>query len=122
MTIPQVNWTYRAAPIRVIDGDTIVCLVDNGFRNREEHSIRLAGVDTPEIFSGTAEEKAAGQAAKALVQDWIADAEFDAMAKWPLIVQTEKDRQSFNRYVGRIWSTASGECLNDWLIARGYGT
>lgn len=120
--IPQPNSVYRARPLRVIDGDTIICLIDNGFRNREEHSIRLIGVFTPEINKGTEVERDKGLFARSEVQEWIWQAESRSpLVAWPLIIQTEMDKQTFNRYIGRIWSLASGDCLNDWLIGKGYG-
>jgi endonuclease YncB( thermonuclease family) len=41
-------WRYRAKPIRAIDGDTFVAMVDNGFYSRQEVHIRIADINTPE--------------------------------------------------------------------------
>jgi endonuclease YncB( thermonuclease family) len=119
---PDLDWVYRAKPVRVVDGDTIVLLVDNGFRNREEHSFRLLGVDTPEIFSGPAEERARGAEAKTETARWLAKAiELGGVGEeWPLVIRTQKDKQTFNRYIAEVWD-ADGECLNDLLRALGHG-
>ncbi|MHA2055084.1 MAG: thermonuclease family protein [Candidatus Hodarchaeales archaeon] len=56
-------------PLRVVDGDTIVVNIDLGFHLYTEEYVRLAGVDTPEIFGKYAEEK--GKLAKLFVGMWI---------------------------------------------------
>lgn len=42
-------YTYRALLERVIDGDTICARVDLGFRNWVTQTLRLRGIDTPEV-------------------------------------------------------------------------
>jgi len=116
----ELNWTYRAKPVRVVDGDTIILLIDNGFYNREEHSIRLLGVDTPEIFSGPADERVRGQEAKSKTALWIAEA-VENGPEWPLLIQTEKDKQTFGRFIAEVWSVASKLSLNAYLKQQGYG-
>lgn len=39
---------YRAFCTRVIDGDTVEVTIDLGFKIFHGHSVRLAGLDTPE--------------------------------------------------------------------------
>jgi len=43
-------WTFRGRVIEVIDGDTLDCEVDLGFRAQKQIRVRLADVDTDEIF------------------------------------------------------------------------
>ena len=64
---------YPMQPLRVVDGDTIVVNIDLGFHLYTEEYIRLAGVDTPEIFGRHAEEK--GKLAKLFVAFWISEIE-----------------------------------------------
>ncbi len=68
-------WHYRAIIIRVVDGDTVVALIDKGFGDFRQEYLRLAGIDAPELrprTGTTAErdaEKAAAKVAKARVVD-----------------------------------------------------
>lgn len=89
-------WHYRAKPVRVIDGDTLILLVDTGFGSRHEATIRLAGIDAPELIS---EE---GKRAKEALIEMI-----DSSAEWGLRVTTKKlrtgtDAMSFARYLGDV--------------------
>lgn len=117
MTTVMTLWTYRARPLHVIDGDTIYVTVDHGMRIQSVQSLRLNGVDCPEIYGGTEEEKAAGRAARAFVVDWLAAV---PQVDWPLFIQTEKDKQSFNRYVAAV-TDVDGRNLIDDIIAAGHG-
>ena len=56
------TYSYGATVLRVIDGDTLLCNVDLGFKLRWEHPVRLWGIDAPEL--GTE----AGEKAKAYVE------------------------------------------------------
>lgn len=120
--LPVVNWTYKAQLLEITDGDTVKLTIDNGFFNREVHAIRLRGVNTPEIFTKDAEEKARGQVAKEIVQDWFNEANVCReleMTDWPLILVTQKDKQTFNRYIGDVYCVC-GEWLNEYLRKAGY--
>lgn len=44
-------YTYRAILKRVIDGDTLLVHIDMGFRTWISQTIRLRGIDTPEVTS-----------------------------------------------------------------------
>ena len=54
-------WFYRAKVARVIDGDTVVLLVDRGMHEFAVLKVRLAGIDAPEMRprQGTPESRAA---------------------------------------------------------------
>lgn len=122
--LPTVNYTYRAQLVHtshVIDGDTIRLLVDNGFYNREFHAFRLLNVNTPEIFTKDAEERALGYIAKGEVHNWLDGSLACADgAEWPLIIVTEKDKQTFNRYIAEVYCNGCGDSLNQYLIKKGY--
>lgn len=115
-------WTYRARLDRVVDGDTVYLTVDLGMRVLTTVSIRLSGVDTPEINRGDDAEREAGRAARDQVAAWLSEAaDLADDPDWPLIVETDRDRRSFNRYLGWI-TTARGRSLNEYLIGLGYGS
>jgi len=114
--MPKVSWTFNCRILRVVDGDTVRVLTDLGFRAYQEMSIRLAGVDTPEIFRGDEEERAAGMVAKQLVEDWF------KQHGEHYVMTTDKDRSSFNRYIALSFlHEETGDDLIQMLIDQGYG-
>jgi len=60
--LPAHRFHYAAELLRVIDGDTIVVRIDLGFDTWRKETIRLRGIDTPEMDSK--EGKAARQFVK----------------------------------------------------------
>jgi hypothetical protein len=105
-------WDYRAALIKVTDGDTIVLLVDTGFHGRQEVELRLAGVSAPEL------SQPGGVETRTFVGDWL-QAHSSPLMRWPLRVQTQTntnpepiERRSFTRYIGWVHSFATGMSLN----------
>jgi len=62
-------YTYRGIVTRVVDGDTLYVVIDLGFHITITQLVRLADIDTPEIFRPkTPEELRLGRAAKARVE------------------------------------------------------
>lgn len=98
-------WQYRAALVRVIDGDTLVMNLDLGFHVRTEQHIRLLNVSAPEM--GTP----GGVESHAFVQAWTDEGVTRAWPSvWPFVVGTEtatgvdaEARRSRTRYMGRVW-------------------
>ena len=66
-------YRYKAALIRVIDGDTIDALVDLGFDVWIKKRIRLYGIDTPETRTRDLEEKKAGKDAERRLVEILRD-------------------------------------------------
>ena len=62
-------YEYNAKCLRVVDGDTIIALVDLGFSTWKKVRVRLDGINTPESRTRDLEEKKRGLAAKARLQD-----------------------------------------------------
>ncbi len=111
-------YVRRCRLLRVVDGDTQHLLIDYGYRMRGEHAIRLLGVDCPEIYSGTREEKARGQAAKQFAMDWYRQQSHDVNPEWPFWIASEK-ADSFGRWLGDVYS-ARGEHLAAALLDAGH--
>ncbi len=112
-------WRYRARLVRVIDGDTVVLLVDTGFGSRMEATIRIAGINAPELptFPGY-------EARDALVGMLPGRLSLPNIDGWPLRVQTHKTRtgtddRSFTRYVGDVY-TEAGVNAGDLMVNAGY--
>ena len=51
----EVPYKYRGRVVHVVDGDTLDILVDVGFNISHKIRIRLANVDTPEIYRPSCE-------------------------------------------------------------------
>lgn len=115
-------WEYRATRPAIggyNDGDTVRLLVDVGFTGRMEVDVRLAYVMAPEA------RQAGGKEAARYVLDWLHAHSGDGTRRWPYRLITTPntaaeptERRTFARWVGVVYSMASGECLNDRL--RGY--
>lgn len=94
-TLPYI---YKVTDIvKVTDGDTYWLRLDVGFRQEILIDCRLSGYDCPERNSGSAFEKE--QAVKAT------EVATDFLLRWPgdLWVRTEKDPDSFGRWLGEVW-------------------
>ncbi|MBT7864487.1 MAG: hypothetical protein HN712_29535 [Gemmatimonadetes bacterium] len=107
--------TYLARIERVIDGDTMVVDVDLGFGLRLEQTVRLRGIDAPEM------DDAAGERARAHVRDLLAQA--------PRVVVTTRRRDKYGRWLVDLYFhprwrdgrriLASGRLLNTELVEAG---
>lgn len=86
--------TFRAVCRHVIDGDTLDVLLDLGFSVYVYQTLRVAGIDTPEIRSRDAAEKAKGFAAKARTRELVEGK--------PVLVRSCPDPQTFGRYVADV--------------------
>lgn len=96
------DYTFPADVVRVVDGDTAICRIDLGFRVSVEHSIRLADINSPELFRGTPEERKKGMLAKSALMNLVAQIKLSG-EEWPFLLKTDKDRQTFGRYIGWLW-------------------
>jgi endonuclease YncB( thermonuclease family) len=100
-------FTLSASVVRVIDGDTFVATGPAWHGVTVTETVRVLGVDTPEVTGPTA---AAGLAAKAFAAAWL--------GAGPVTVATCK-RDSFGRALGVV--TKGGVTLADALIQAGHG-
>lgn len=105
-------YEYRAQILRVIDGDTVRCRVDMGLDARLDLTLRLAGIDTPEL--PTAE----GIAARDTLTAWLADIGNE------VIVRTIKDRrEKYGRYLAKLYDPRNLQAsLNEQLVMAGLAT
>ena len=102
----------RCRVVSVTDGDTLRVTVDLGYRNYADHSVRLLGVDTPELRG---ESREAGLEAKRFVEEWVGA---HALGKWPFCIRSEK-ADSFGRYLGIIECANCDSTLNEELVVSG---
>lgn len=101
---------YKATVDRVVDGDTIVVLIDLGFTTwRHTQWLRLARIDAPEVHTVTRDE---GLAATAFLRELLPPGQ-------QLIVETIRDKHdSFKRYLAELW--LDGVNINDYMVAHGH--
>ncbi len=117
---------YRVRVERIIDGDTIQCVIDQGLRMYRGERLRLLSVNTPELRARDPAERLAASAAKNYTAAWVADhathasAETGTTADWPLIVRTVK-ADSFGRWLGDV-TCGGSHSLNADLLSSGHAT
>lgn len=117
-------WRFQARLVRVIDGDTAVLTVDTGFNTYAVHTVRLAGVNTPELHAKDLVTRAKALEAKEFtlrtLQQWSVTA---TPNDWPLHIETSKS-DVFGRWVAKITpstGTLPERDLSAALIAAGLG-
>jgi micrococcal nuclease len=105
---------YRAHCRLVVDGDTLDTLIDLGFNQYAYHTIRVDGVNTPELRSRDAAEKVRGGTAKARTAALVEGK--------PIVLRVSPDPTTFGRYVAEVWYR-EGEgwrSLGETLIREGH--
>lgn len=109
-------WTWQVIEVtRVVDGDTIDCVIDRGFGDRSHVRFRLAGIDTPEIYGRNASEE--GHKARQFVEDWF------GMDRPVVVVSYKADYATagigdgaFGRWLGSFYDAETLTGLSDALI------
>ncbi|MBW2523691.1 MAG: thermonuclease family protein [Deltaproteobacteria bacterium] len=108
-------YIYKAVVERVVDGDTLLTLIDLGFQVHRSQRLRLASIDTSEL--GTPE----GDHAKTFVEQELGQVDF-------VIIKTDKI-DLYGRYVAHVFYQpkmtdkhrifAEGQYLNQRLVEVG---
>jgi len=111
----ESTYIYKAIIERVVDGDTLLALIDLGFQVHKQQRLRLAAIDTPAL--GTRQ----GDRAAELVQHQLAQVDF-------CIIKTDKI-DLYGRYVAHVFYDpgeknrhrifAEGRYLNQRLVDEG---
>ena len=122
-------YEYPAQLVEVIDGDTVDVTVDLGFHIHRTIRLRLAGVDTDEIYGveETSAEYESGMEHTSFVRQWFQRPETTGGGQesadtaciddeWPFIVRTEK-KGKYGRYIATIERKTDGSELTDELVA-----
>jgi len=107
-------YEYKAKLLRVIDGDTVDCIIDLGFNVRIKERVRLKGIDTPETRTRDLEEKKRGFAAKERVVE-----EFKWSKDFTIITEIDK-KGKYGRILGTIMLPDRKISLNQMLLDEGY--
>jgi endonuclease YncB( thermonuclease family) len=101
-------------PIRVIDGDTLSIVLDNIPAPINKISIRLLGVDTPELKGKCVREKELALAAKRFTVQFVKNN--------PVLIATKLKWDKYGGRIDGIVSTPTGDSLADLLIVQGLAT
>lgn len=114
MTLPDHRWLYPCRVLRVIDGDTVEVLLDRGFHDYAQRSVRLLGINCPELHAA---DPAPGQAAQLFTQTWVGAA-LQGRDAYPFLLESNK-YEKYGRTLGTLWR-ADGACLNADLLTSGH--
>jgi micrococcal nuclease len=100
---------YRAIVRHVVDGDTLDVLIDSGFNNYTHQTIRVRGINAPELREAT------GKVAHAYVRELLPPGT-------PCVVKTYKDAITFGRYVADVYIDVEGVTysLGQHLVQAGH--
>jgi micrococcal nuclease len=110
----EIGYQYRAKLGRVVDGDTMDVVIDLGFYVELRERVRLAGINTPEIYrvSKDSEEYKKGMEAKEYVEKRLNENGNE------LIIETKK-RGKWRRWLATIYLNDSSKTLNEELVEKG---
>ena len=108
-------YQYKATITRIIDGDTVDCDIDLGFKViLAKQRIRLYGMDTPESRTRDKVEKKYGLLAKKFLVEFIEAEDYQ------ITIETSKSgRGKFGRIRGKLMN-ADGVCVNDLMCEVGH--
>jgi len=113
-------YTYKISVERVVDGDTIVAMIDLGFHTFIKEHVRLYDVDTPEVFGRYAEPR--GKLATEFTDTWLRGDDPDAPFLKGLIMDSRKydAREKYGRSLGEIFRPNDPISLNQALKNAGH--
>ena len=103
-------YEYKCEVTRVVDGDTIDCVLDLGFSILHKCRVRLYGIDTPESRTRDLDEKARGKLASKFLQDSI-----DNGKEIVLRSELKDSKGKYGRVLGSI--VVDGLDINKAMVA-----
>jgi len=107
----QVNrFNYPVIQYKVIDGDTVRCILDRGFDATKRIDVRLHMLNTPETRTRNKLEKKAGLACKSIVKSWC------VLLEGHLQAESHKWGKFARRTLGDIYGFDTPHRLSDFLL------
>ena len=103
-------YEYKCQVTRVVDGDTVDCVLDLGFSILHKCRVRLYGIDTPESRTRDLDEKARGKLASKFLKEAI-----DNGNKIVLKSQLKYSKGKYGRVLGSI--VVDGLDINKAMVA-----
>lgn len=116
--LENLLYTYNARVFRVLDGDTVEAVVDLGFGITTTQTLRLRGIDCPELVSKE------GKEAKAFVEKLLEGTGSPAESGVPVpmvLIKTSKS-DKYDRYLADVFitdKTGDVQYLNNELLEKG---
>jgi micrococcal nuclease len=92
-------YIYKAELIRVVDGDTVELMIDQGFSNFTKQTMRLYGIDAPEMRTE------AGKAAKKWLWDVLQPPE--TIYIQTIQLETKAKRDKYGRFLAVLFDETS---------------
>jgi len=105
-------YEYSCEVKRVVDGDTIDCMLDLGFSILHKCRVRLYGIDTPESRTRNRDEKVRGLLAKQFLSDSIKD------KKVVLKTKLKDSKGKFGRILAEVW--VDGINVNEDMVKKSH--
>ncbi len=102
--MPEVQPTFNAELLRVVDADTISVRLDKHHGDQSTKTLRLLGIDAPELRAE------AGKAARDFAVSFLVG---------PLVVQTAK-QDKYGRWLAYVWRKSDGAELGSALREAGH--
>ena len=100
-------YEYNAKIVKVYDGDTVTAEIDLGFKVKVTETIRLYGLNTPEVRGV---ERPDGLISRDRLRERIFEKD--------VVIKTMKDKKGkYGRYIAEIY--LGDENINEWLITEG---
>lgn len=87
------EYIFKATCTNVVDGDTIDCTIDVGFKMTTKQRLRLHGINAAEMHAKDPEERALAKQAKDFLLDLLLNEQ--------VYIQTYKS-DSFGRYLAKV--------------------
>lgn len=133
--LPEFGKLFGRRQARLLethDGDTMKVAIFKGGKVRKV-TVRVAGVDTPEVRSKNPDEKAAGIRARNFVAAWALPDRFQvdgvysesalkaAYAETPVMIEIDfQGTDKYARFLGSAYKPGCTASLSDLLIANGH--
>ena len=104
-------YNYKCTLVKVVDGDTIDCILDLGFSVLHKCRVRLYGIDTPESRTRDKDEKIRGKLAAKFLEDAI------NLGKNVVLRSKLKDSKGkYGRVLGEV--VVDGININDVMVKK----
>ena len=110
MTDLKDDYLRKAEIIRVVDGDTIECMIDLGLRTYRKTRLRVFGINCPETRGAT---KADGLIRQAFTKEW-----FNVNKEFMVRTVNNGKEDSFGRLIAEVISV-DGQLLGATMIGLG---
>ena len=109
-------YQYKIKKIeRVIDGDSFVCVVDLGFNIGLTQTVRLVGINAPEIHTLNEDVKKFGLRAKQKLQEYLNKGS-------KIIIETQKpdSTEKYGRILGVVYVIGEPITADEYMLANKY--